>query len=146
MIHSRPIGDITMNHDNDRAQVAQLLAEFDAVEQSERQADLAADPRDVEAGRAFVAAAAEYLLYRCRSADMTRETCAALRTAIRVRVNALPPSDQIRALESEMTGRFQFTGAELDRLKILMQPGERLVELKPRAVITDRREIPRSNL
>jgi hypothetical protein len=51
-----------------------------------------------------------------------------------------------RKLESEFAWTFRFTGAELDALERLMQPAERIVEIKPREVITDRRSIARADL
>jgi hypothetical protein len=83
--------------------------------------------------------AAQYLLSCCRSIDMTRETMAALQVAIRVRTSAPSPYDQVGRLESMMTLTFRFTGSKLDRLKQMMQPGERIVTVLPREIETDRR-------
>ena len=135
-----------MNHDYDAARIAQLMSEFDAVETEEQTAGLAADPQTIKAGRAFIVEGARYLFGRSRSLDETREVYEGLRMAVRARVNAPEASEQIRRLESEFVGRFRFTGTELDWLAASLQPHERIVEIRPRVVITDRREITRDSL
>jgi hypothetical protein len=53
------------------------------------------------------------------------------------------PADEIARLAATFD-KYRFSGAELDTLRGLMQPGERLISVSPRRVISDRREIPRS--
>jgi len=134
------------HHDNDGAMIAQLMAAFDEVEAAEQRAGLAASTDEVDNGRAFIAAAAQYMFKQSRTPAMAREVLEALLAAVRVRIAAELPKDQIRKLESEFAWTFRFTGAELDALERLMQPAERIVEIKPREVITDRRSIARADL
>ena len=135
-----------MNHDNDDACIGLLMSEFDAVENVKRAAGISAKSDQADTGRAFVRAAFEWLFSQSTCLEMTRELFDALRTALRVWVNAPSPAEQLAKLEAVMMREFAYSGAEMDRLKRMLQKGERIVEILPRSVMTDRRELKRCDL